>query len=553
MAAAVLELFPEAKRTLGPPIEDGFYYDFQLPVPLSEKDLPKIEDRMKAIIKNNKAFEKSIISREEAQKLFKKLEQPLKLELIAELPKDDKITIYRTGNFIDLCRGPHLASTGKIGPLKLTSIAGAYWRGSEQNQQLQRIYGTCFNDNSELSEYLEKLEEAEKRDHRKLGKALDLYSVSDDIGPGLILWHPKGSVIRKIIEDFWREEHLKRDYQLVFSPHIARELIWKKSGHLDFYSENMFSSFGIEGDHYLIKPMNCPFHIAIYKTHLHSYKDLPIRYAELGMVYRYEKSGVLHGLTRVRGFTQDDAHIFCTQGQMEDELVKTVKLAQFMLKKFGFKNYKVYLATRPEDFVGKIEIWDKAEKALDSALKKAGVEFQIDDGEGVFYGPKIDIKLEDSLGRLWQGPTIQIDFNEPKKFKVNYTGDDGQEHQAIMIHRTVLGSMERFFGCLVEHYAGAFPWWLAPVQVKVVQITDRNQKYAKKIVEELSRRKLRVELDDRNESVGKKIRDAELEKVPYILVVGDKEEKAESVSVRKRGSKELKSLKIDKFILQVTE
>jgi len=360
-------------------------------------------------------------------------------------------------------------------------------------------------------------------------------------------------VIRKIIEDFWREEHLKRDYQLVFSPHIARELIWKKSGHLDFYSENMFSSFGIEGDHYLIKPMNCPFHIAIYKTHLHSYKDLPIRYAELGMVYRYEKSGVLHGLTRVRGFTQDDAHIFCTQGQMEDELVKTVKLAQFMLKKFGFKNYKVYLATRPEDFVGKIEIWDKAEKALDSALKKAGVEFQIDDGEGVFYGPKIDIKLEDSLGRLWQGPTIQIDFNEPKKFKVNYTGDDGQEHQAIMIHRTVLGSMERFFGCLVEHYAGAFPWWLAPVQVKVVQITDRNQKYAKKIVEELSRRKLRVELDDRNESVGKKIRDAELEKVPYILVVGDKEEKAESVSVRKRGSKELKSLKIDKFILQVTE
>jgi len=550
LAMAVLEVFPEAELGIGPAIADGFYYDFKLPVQISDKDLPKIEERMKEIIKKNLAFEKEELSKEEAIKLFKKLKQPFKIELLKEM-EDEKVSVYRTGDFVDLCKGPHLKSTKEIGAFKLTSVAGAYWRGSEKNPQLQRIYGTAFESEKDLKNYLKRLEEAKERDHRRIGKDLDLFSISDEIGPGLVLWHPKGAIIRNLIENFWRREHLKRGYQLVYSPHIAREAVWKKSGHTEFFKENMFSPFGIEGDDYLIKPMNCPFHIQIYKTKIHSYKELPIRYAELGTVYRYEKSGVLHGLTRVRGFTQDDAHIFCTEEQVEKEVIEVLKLAQYMLKKFGFLKYKVFLSTRPQKFVGDEKVWGKAEKALNNALKLAKIDFEIDKGEGVFYGPKIDIKLEDAIGRLWQGPTIQVDFNEPEKFDVTYVGEDGKEHRAIMIHRTVLGSMERFFGSLIENCAGKFPFWLAPVQVKIITIADRHRKYADEIIEELKGKEIRVEKDDRNESMNKKIRDAELEKVPYIVVVGDKEKKNKLVTVRKRGSKNLEEIGLTRFIKQL--
>jgi threonyl-tRNA synthetase len=550
LAMAVLEVFPDAELGIGPAIADGFYYDFKLPVQISDKDLPKIEERMKKIIQKDLKFEKEILSKDKAVKLFKDLKQPFKVELIKELPGNDA-TIYKTGEFVDLCKGPHVESTGKIGAFKLTTIAGAYWKGSEKNPQLTRIYGTAFEKEKDLTSHLEKLEIAKKRDHRRIGKDMDLYSISDEIGPGLILWHPKGAYVRYLIEEFWKKEHLKRGYQLVNSPHIAREAVWKKSGHTEFFKENMFSPFGIEGDDYLIKPMNCPFHIAIYNTKLHSYKEFPIRYAELGTVYRYEKSGVLHGLTRVRGFTQDDAHIFCTEDQMEKEIINVLKLAQFMLKKFGFSKYKVFLSTRPEKFVGKIEAWDKAENALNNALKLQEIDFQIDKGEGVFYGPKIDIKMEDALGRLWQGPTIQIDFNEPEKFDVNYVGSDGKEHRAIMIHRTVLGSMERFFGTLIENTGGLFPFWLTPVQMKIITISDKNKKYAEEIIDELQKSDFRVEIDNRDENLSQKIKEAEQEKIPYIIVIGDREEKENMITVRKRSSKDLEKINLTKFIKSI--
>ncbi len=553
MAAAVQEMFPEAKFGIGPAIADGFYYDFDLPRTLIPEDLPLIEEHMKKIVKDNTLFEHSEVSIDKAIDTAKKTNQKYKVELLSDLKAagEKKAIFYRLGKFIDLCAGPHVKSSKNVGAFKLTKIAGAYWRGDEKNPMLQRIYGVAFATKKELDDYLKKLEKAEKRDHRKLGKELDLFSLPEEIGGGLSLWHPKGAILRQTIEDFWKKEHQNQGYELVYSPHIANLSIWKKSGHWDFYRENMYSPIKIEEQEYVVKPMNCPFHILIYKSKLRSYKDLPIRYAELGTVYRYERSGVLHGLTRVRGFTQDDAHIFCQPDQLEVEVVNVLKLADFMLKTFGFKKYQVFLSTRPEKSIGSNQNWKHAETSLKSALKKAKIDYKIDPGEGVFYGPKIDIKLEDSLGRDWQGPTIQVDFNFPEKFDVTYIDKDGKKVRPVMIHRTVLGSMERFVAVLTEHYAGAFPIWLTPVQTTILPISEKHLKYAKEVVKKLKDSNIRYGIDDRDESIGKKIREAELQKIPYMLVVGDKEEKSKAVSVRKYGKGDLGSQKLNQFITKI--
>lgn len=551
MAQAVLKLFPKAQLGIGPAISDGFYYDFKLDRPLIPQDLKKIEQEMSKIKKADLEIEKKDMSRKEAIQFFENQNQPFKVELIKEIPEDEKISVFKQGDFVDLCEGPHLESTKKIGEFKLTSIAGAYWRGSEKNPQMQRIYGTTFQTKKALKKYLEKLAEAKKRDHRILGQKLDLYSISDEIGPGLVLWHPNGAILRNIIENFWKIEHQKRGYKLVYTPHIARTAVWKKSGHLDFFKENMFSGFGVDKDQYLVKPMNCPFHIAIFNSHLRSWRDLPLRYTELGTVYRYERSGVLHGLVRVRGFTQDDAHIFCTQDQLEDELIGVLDLTKFMLNQFGLGDFKVFLSTRPEKFTGKKENWEIAEKKLAESLKKAAIDFKIDKGEGAFYGPKIDFKIKDALGNFWQGPTIQLDFSEPKKFDLSYIDKNNQKQTPVMIHRTVLGTMERFIGLLIEHFGGAFPVWLAPVQIKVIPVAERHSEYSQNIVKELGSSEFRVELDNRNETVGKKIRDAELGKIPYILVIGDRELKSEKIAVRKRGKKEISQMTIQEITANI--
>ena len=457
-------MFPAAKPAIGPAIDDGFYYDFDMDSPFTPEDLTAIEKKMSEIIKKNNPFVRKNIPKKDAIDLFKKMGEDYKVELISEIA-DEEMSIYEEGGFVDLCRGPHVFSTGAIKAFKLLSIAGAYWRGNEKNKMLQRIYGTAYDSKEKLKEHLDFLEEVKKRDHRKLGKELDLFSVSEDIGPGLILWHPNGAIIRKTIEDFWRDEHYKADYKLLYSPHIAKLNLWQKSGHLDFYRENMYSPMEIEGVDYELKPMNCPFHISVYKSSLRSYREFPVRYAELGTVYRYERSGVLHGLLRVRGFTQDDAHIFCREDQMEDEILNILDFTLFILKTFGFDSYDVYLSTRPEKYVGTQENWEKATNALRQALEKKGLSYQVDPGEGVFYGPKIDIKIKDSLNRYWQCSTIQVDFNNPERFDINFRGSDGKDHRPIMIHRALMGSLERFFGVLIEHYAGIFPLWLAPVQI----------------------------------------------------------------------------------------
>ena len=441
--------------------------------------------------------------------------------------------MYQHDTFIDLCRGPHLESTDVIKHFKLLSIAGAYWRGSEKNKMLQRIYGTVFFTKEELAEYLKKLEEVKKRDHRILGKTLDLFSIHEEAGPGLIFWHPKGALIRKIIEDFWKNEHLKNGYQLLNTPHIASLELWKTSGHWNFYRENMYSPIDIDGQQYMLKPMNCPFHILIYKSHLRSYRELPIRYAELGTVYRYERSGVLHGLMRVRCFTQDDAHIYCTLGQLEDEIINVIKFVLFVLKTFGFTDYDCFISTRPENYAGEIEHWEEATKALKNAMEKIKLPYEIDPGEGVFYGPKIDIKIKDCLGRSWQCSTIQVDFNLPQAFKMGYINEEGKDVQPIMIHRALMGSLERFFGILIEHYAGAFPFWLAPVQLKILPITDAQLEYAQKLKSELS--DYRVEIDTRNEKLNFKIREAQMEKIPYLVIAGGKEQASNNVAIRKYG------------------
>ena len=544
MAEAVLSMFPDAKFGIGPAIEDGFYYDFDLPRPLGPDDLPVIEQKMKEVIAADTPFTRTEVTKEKARQVF--AAQPYKLELIDELP-DEKVSLYHQGSFLDMCRGPHVKSSGQIKAFKLLNIAGAYWRGDEHRPMLQRIYGVAFDTDEALEAHLKLLEEAAKRDHRKLGRELDLFSIQDEFGPGLVLWHPKGAVVRRVIEDFWKEEHFKRGYDLVYTPHIARMDLWRTSGHLEFYKDYLYSPMDIEGQKYILKPMNCLGHIAIYKTRLRSYRDLPLRYAELGTVYRYERSGVLHGLSRVRGFTQDDAHIFCRPDQLEDEVAGVLDLALFMIDTFGFQKYQLLLSTRPDKYAGTAAIWEEATDTLRRALERSHRQYEIDPGEGVFYGPKIDIKFESALGKAWQGPTIQVDFNLPPRFDVNYIGEDGREHSVVMVHRTVLGSMERFLATLLEHYGGAFPVWLAPVQVRIIPVADRHLDYARQVGAELKNESIRAEFDARAERINPKIRQAQLEKIPYMLVVGDKEVKNKAVAIRLRGGEQVAEQPLAQF------
>jgi threonyl-tRNA synthetase len=545
MAEAVLSMFPEAKFAIGPPIENGFYYDFELPRSLTLDDLAVIEERMRQSIAADRPFEHSRVPKDEARRLF--AGQPYKLELIEGI-EDEAVSLYRHGPFLDLCEGPHVESTGQVKAFKLTGIAGAYWRGDERNPMLQRIYGALFETEEELDAHLHRLEEAQRRDHRRLGRELDLFSFHEEFGPGLVYWHPKGGRVRTIIEDLWRQEHYAAGYELVYSPHIGKSTLWQTSGHLDFYQESMYSPMDVDGQEYFIKPMNCPFHIQMYRSSTRSYRDLPMRLAELGTVYRYERSGVLHGLMRVRGFTQDDAHIFCRPDQVEDEIVRCVDFALFFLRTFGFQDFQVYLSTRPEKYVGTVEDWEMAEDALRRAIEAAKLPYEVDEGGGVFYGPKIDIKIKDVLGRDWQCTTIQFDFNLPERFDLAFVGDDGRERRPYMVHRALLGSMERFLGVLLEHYGGAFPLWLAPVQATVIPIADRHIEYARRVADDLRAEGLRVEVDERGERMQAKIRDAQLQKVPYMLVVGDKEAEAGAAALRCRSGEDLGPLPLFQVI-----
>jgi len=550
LAYAVRELYPDTCFGIGPAIENGFYYDFDLKRSLAPEDLLKIEEKMRELIKEDIVFKKKKIIKKEAKEIFK--DQPYKLELINEI-KEDKVTVYESGNFVDLCAGPHVKSTKEIpaDSFKLTKIAGAYWRGSEKNQMLTRIYGVAFKTKKELENYLQKEAEAEKRDHRILGQKLELFSFDEEIGAGLPLWHPKGAILRKIIEDYLYKELILQGYQWIVSPHIGKLDLWKTSGHWDLYRENMYSPIKIDEEEYMLKPMNCPFHVKIYQSKIRSYRDLPIKYAELGTVYRYEKSGVLHGLVRVRGFTQDDAHIWCTPEQLSTELIKLLKHGFKILKTFGFKDFDIYLSTRPEKYAGTEKDWQKAENSLKYVLKKLKLKYQIDPGGGVFYGPKIDIKIKDSLGRPWQCTTIQVDFNLPEKFNLNYIDQKGKKKRPIMVHRALLGSIERFIGVLLENYAGALPLWLSPEQVWVIPVGARHEKYAREVGSKMLDAGCKIEVKDENETVSKKIREGELQKIPYLLVVGDKEMKTNSVRVRERGKGDIGKMKLKKFLEKI--
>lgn len=539
MAQAVKELFPSAQLTIGPALEESFYYDFAFERPFTPEDLERIEERAAEIIKRNLTITRREFSKKDAIDFFMARGEHYKVELIQGFPDGEPITAYAQGDFVDLCRGPHLPTTGSIGAIKLLTTAGAYWRGDERNPMLQRIYGTSFPTRAEVDAYLARLEEIKRRDHRKVGKELDLISIQDEIGPGLVLWHPKGAAVRLLIENFWREQHIRDGYQLVYSPHAARLDLWKTSGHLDYYRENMFPSMKLEGSEYQLKPMNCPYHIMIYQSHLRSYRDLPIRYGELGTVYRYERTGVLHGLMRVRGFTQDDAHLFCRPDQMEHEVSRVLDFTFFVLRTFGFHQFEVFLSTRPKESVGGDEHWTLATSALEAALKGRNISFHLDPGGGAFYGPKIDIKIKDALGRSWQCSTVQVDFNNPERFELSYIGEDGKAHRPIMIHRALMGSIERFFGILIEHYGGAFPTWLAPVQAVVMNITDHQQDYAAAVVAQLKTAGFRAETDLRHEKIGFKIREAEKAKVPFMLVAGNREMQAGTLSVRGRSGSNL--------------
>jgi threonyl-tRNA synthetase len=542
MAEAVKELFPGVKVTIGPAIKNGFYYDFDYERPFEAKDLPEIETKMSEIIEKNLPFIRSEIPRQEAIEFFEAQGEPYKVELIEGL-SDEKVGLYKQGNFTDLCRGPHIPSTGKIKAFHLTNVAGAYWRGDERNAMLSRIYGVAFTDQESLDTYLKNLEEVKKRDHRKLGRELDLFSIHEDLGAGLILWHPKGGTIRTIIEDFWRQEHYNAGYEIVYSPHIGRGKLWKTSGHLDFYEENMYSPMDIEGQEFFIKPMNCPFHIMIYRSRIRSYRELPLRWAEMGTVYRYERSGVLHGLLRVRGFTQDDAHIFCRPDQIEDEVLSCLDLTLHLLRSFSFHEYDIMLSVRDpehqEKYIGEDKMWEMAEGSLVKALDSRELSYEREEGEAVFYGPKIDIKIKDALGRAWQCTTIQFDFNLPERFDMTFIGRDGLEHRPYMVHRALLGSLERFFGVLIEHYGGAFPVWLAPVQAIILTITDRHIPYGEDLYKLLFDAGVRTECDFRNEKLGFKVREAQTNKIPYMVVVGDKEVEKGTVTVRLRDGRNL--------------
>lgn len=554
MAQAVSRLFPGVKLGIGPTIENGFYYDFGLQHSLSEEDLKKIEEEMSKIIRENVVFKRMEMPRDTAINKMEALGQPFKVELIKDI-ESDTVSFYSQDDFVDLCRGPHIQRTGMVKVFKLLSVAGAYWRGKETNPMLQRIYGTAFFTQAELDKYLKFLEEAEKRDHRKIGRDLNLFSFHEEGGPGLTFWHPKGARMRNLIENFWREEHFKRGYEILYSPHIAKINLWKTSGHWNFYRESMYSPIDVDGQEYILKPMNCPFAVLIYKTKLHSYRELPLRWGELGTVYRYERSGVLHGLLRVRGFTQDDAHIFCTPDQLEDEIVGVLELAQFMLSSFGFLEYEIELSVRgkgeKEKYIGRDDVWEHAENALKIALDKKGLPYTRMEGEAKFYGPAVDIKVKDALGRGWQGPTIQVDFNLPERFDVKYVGSDGFHHQVVMVHRTVLGAMERFIGCLIEHYAGDFPLWIAPIQMRILPITDAHIEYAKKLQALLLSKSFRVECDIGNAKINYKIREGTLEKIPYLLIVGDKETQNGTVSIRSRRRGNEGVLSVEDFIKNI--
>ncbi|MCS6305471.1 MAG: threonine--tRNA ligase [Nitrospira sp.] len=548
MAQAVKELFPSAQLTIGPALEDSFYYDFAFERPFTPEDLERIEERAAEIIKRNLTITRREFSKEDAIDFFRARGERYKVELIQSFPDGEPITAYAQGDFIDLCRGPHVPTTGSIGTIKLLTTAGAYWRGDERNPMLQRIYGTSFPTRAEVDAYLARLEEIKRRDHRKVGKELDLISIQDEIGPGLVLWHPKGAAVRLLIENFWREQHIRDGYQLVYSPHTARLDLWKTSGHLDYYRENMFPSMKLEGSEYQLKPMNCPYHIMIYQSHLRSYRDLPIRYGELGTVYRYERTGVLHGLMRVRGFTQDDAHLFCRPDQMKHEVSRVLDFTFFVLQTFGFHQFEVFLSTRPNESVGGDEHWALATSALEAALKGRNISFHLDPGGGAFYGPKIDIKIKDALGRSWQCSTVQVDFNNPERFELSYIGEDGKAHRPIMIHRALMGSIERFFGILIEHYGGAFPTWLAPVQAVVMNITDHQQDYTAAVVAQLKAAGFRAEADLRNEKIGFKIREAEKAKVPFMLVAGNREMQNGTLSVRGRSGSNLGTMTVAEVV-----
>jgi len=554
MAQAVKRLYPKVKIAIGPAIENGFYYDFDFEEPLTEADLPKIEKEMKNIIDEDHPIERKEISKKEAVKYFTNSNEPYKLEIIDELSENEKISLYSQGDFTDLCRGPHIPSTGKIKVFKLLSVAGAYWRGDEKNKMLSRIYGTAFINKKKLNKYLNFLEEAKKRDHRKLGKQLDLFGVSEQVGQGLILWYPKGAILKKTIEDFWFEEHKKNDYELVLTPHIGKSGLWETSGHLDFYKESMYSPMDIDGQDYYIKPMNCPFHIMIYQRKQQSYRDLPVRYAELGTVYRYELSGTLHGLMRVRGFTQDDAHIICTPDQLDEEIRKLLAFSFEYLKAFGFKKFEVFLSTMPTDkYVGEPAKWKKAQDSLSQSLEKMEIAYKIDEGGGAFYGPKIDIKIKDAIGRLWQCTTIQFDFNLPERFDMNYTASDGSYQRPFMIHRAIMGSLERFIGILLEDTAGNLPVWLSPFQVCILPITDRQIEYSQEIDKKLKENGIRSKINAHQEKIGAKIRSAELEKIPFMLIIGDKEMESVKVSVRKHGSGDQGKMLLDEFIKKIND
>lgn len=553
MAQAVRDIYGQnVKVAIGPSIENGFYYDFLRDEPFSPDDFEKIETRMAEIAAEAVPFSREEIDRESALQMFREQDEKYKIELIEDLD-EETVSIYRQGSFTDLCRGPHLPDTSWVKDFKLLRVAGAYWRGDEDRDVLQRIYGTVFFDKKSLKKYLNQLEEAKKRDHRRLGKELELFTTQDQIGPGLILWQPKGAQLRRLIEDYWKEEHYRHDYELLYTPHIARQDLWKTSGHLDFYSENMYAPMEIDEVKYQLKPMNCPFHIGVYNSNKRSYREFPIRWAELGTVYRYERAGALHGLLRVRGFTQDDAHIFCREDQLEEEIFNILDLNLLILKTFGFSEYDIYLSTRPEKSVGSDQNWEQATDALKQALEKKGLNFEEDPGEGVFYGPKIDIKIKDQLGRSWQCSTIQVDFNLPERFNITYTGSDNSDHRPIMIHRALMGSLERFVGVLIEHYAGVFPIWFAPVQARILNITDDQEEYCEKVYQKLRKAGLRVEKDLRNEKLNYKIREAQMAKVPYMLIIGEKEKENGTVTVRLRDGKNLPPMSIDEFSAKIQE
>lgn len=547
MALAVRELYgDQVKVAIGPAIEDGFYYDFDRDKPFSPDDFAEIEAKMAEIVAARLPFVREEMSRDEAIRFFSGLGERYKVELLQDMDVD-RVSLYGHGSFVDLCRGPHVPDASWLKVFKLLRVAGSYWRGDEKREMLTRIYGTAFADKKELQQYLTRLEEARKRDHRKLGKQLGLFTIQDQIGPGLILWRPRGALLRRLLEDYWKDEHYRNGYQLLYTPHIARQDLWKTSGHLDFYSENMYAAMEIDEVLYQLKPMNCPFHIGVYNADKHSYREFPIRWCELGTVYRYERTGALHGLMRVRGFTQDDAHIFCRPDQLEEEIFNIIDLNLHVLSTFGFDQYEVYLSTRPEKSVGSDEHWEMATQALKLALEKKSLQYQLDPGEGVFYGPKIDIKIKDQLGRSWQCSTIQVDFNLPERFAMTYTGDDGGEHRPIMIHRALMGSLERFIGVLIEHYAGAFPLWLAPEQARVMNITDAQADYCDDVYAHLRALGVRVEKDVRNEKLNYKIREAQLMKVPYMLIVGDREKEDGTVTVRKKDGQNLPAMTPEAF------